>query len=227
MTMTPAQRAYEAKRAAKAGVSLERWLAGKADRQQEQASPARPDHRAGLTRDHLRQMLSDEVFHAGSALHRYNGVRSASLTPSGMAIGQVLGNRYLVHEVRAKLIATPSGMEIEGSCSCHRALPCEHMAALLIDLAAKGQLAPLPEPAPKAQPSRQPPQKRAPALGPIEDWLARLSAVVSKKPSPRWVPTDWPSAPPQSAASPGDGTLLFILDHGDRDGGFGSSRGGC
>ncbi|MDE2516453.1 MAG: hypothetical protein KGL12_10540 [Rhodospirillales bacterium] len=39
--LTEGQRAYEARRAAKAGVSLEKWLAGKAREQEEAARAAR------------------------------------------------------------------------------------------------------------------------------------------------------------------------------------------
>jgi hypothetical protein len=54
-TLTEGQRAYEAKRAAKAGVSLEKWLAGK-QRQQEAetrakekaAEAAKPTKKPGL-----------------------------------------------------------------------------------------------------------------------------------------------------------------------------------
>ncbi|MBN8891782.1 MAG: hypothetical protein ABS99_04390 [Acetobacteraceae bacterium SCN 69-10] len=53
--LTDAQRAYEAKRAAKAGVSLDKWLAQKArDRQQEEqarataAKPPAPPKKPGL-----------------------------------------------------------------------------------------------------------------------------------------------------------------------------------
>ena len=44
-TMTEGQRAYEAKRAAKAGMSLEKWLASK-QRQQEQAAKEREKAKA-------------------------------------------------------------------------------------------------------------------------------------------------------------------------------------
>jgi hypothetical protein len=47
-TMTEAQRAYEAKRAAKAGMSLERWLASK-QRIQEQAAREREKGKAAET----------------------------------------------------------------------------------------------------------------------------------------------------------------------------------
>lgn len=53
--LTDAQRAYEAKRAAKAGVSLDKWLSQKArDRQQEEqaraaaAKPPAPPKKPGL-----------------------------------------------------------------------------------------------------------------------------------------------------------------------------------
>ena len=41
-SMTAAQRAYEEKRAKKAGKSLDKWLAEKAKRQAEAAKPAAP-----------------------------------------------------------------------------------------------------------------------------------------------------------------------------------------
>jgi hypothetical protein len=41
-TLTPAQRAYEQKRAAKAGKSLEAWLDQKAERAAEEAKAAAP-----------------------------------------------------------------------------------------------------------------------------------------------------------------------------------------
>ncbi len=54
-SMTEAQRAYEAKRAAKAGVSLDKWLAAKRRDQQNEAAAraaalaaAKPDKKPGL-----------------------------------------------------------------------------------------------------------------------------------------------------------------------------------
>ena len=233
MTMTEAQRAYEAKRAARAGLSLEQWLATKGSGQQS-VKPGVLENRTAASRvitlEQLKQAVPGDVFTSGLLYFRFKAVTDVQISPAGLAMGNVRGVRFNTLNVRARVVdAPPHGLAVEGSCSCHTASPCDHMAALLINLASSGKLV---RSASLATPSGQHKERansgtateargggrsKAGILGrsdgPVERWLTRLvelmTAGVAKA---RYMPSNWPPAWTPAELKPGYEVLLYSLN---------------
>jgi len=213
--MTPAQLAYEQRRAAKKGVSLEDWLKHK-DHQRPAAgenAPAPID--VGLTEAEVQGAFGDEAFRVGSFLERNRCVGEVTCQSDRIAatVRDYSGKRFAVS---VGFVVCGTRVIPQSTCGCTAKGGCAHSAALLLhQIRRVGR----PTAAPAAAPVVSAPAPVRHLPGAVGVWLGELeacvrAAVVSTEPLPSWPGED---VGPAESPMPGTETIVYTLTAGESE----------
>jgi superfamily II DNA or RNA helicase len=164
----------------------------------------------------LRRAFDAETLRKGAAIRERDRVRHIELSADRSHISSsVLGSRPKPYSQTIALAkATDGGLRIKGYCSCPVGVNCKHLAAVLLEYLARDEEV-LPNRTPFALSIPRTPAIQLTPDAPILEApkpVAMLSAQTSRW-LERLVSINAAPAKPQSAASPGQRVLIYVLNH--------------